>query len=852
MVKYTMFLEELNEESLVVAGGKGANLGVMIKAGLPVPPGYIISAQAYRKHLEDSGADKKIKKMLKEINLDESEDLNTASKTITEWILESPMPKEIEEEATRTYEGLTKKVQALQDKKEEVSVAVRSSATAEDLPTASFAGQQETYLGVMGIHDVLRSIKLCWASLWSPQALSYRHSMDFEHLRVDIAVVVQTMVNADASGVMFTANPVTGSSKEVMINSNYGLGETVVSGIVTPDSITLRKDGSIKEKVLGDKKEKIILIDGKAEKEITSIRERKKYSITNKEILQLLELAKRVEDYYGKPQDTEWAISRGKLYLLQARPITTLSEQQFVDLDLLWKRKKDPVMIQDVMEHSPEPLTPLDMAVFTIGDKTFQQAALGEAMGMKPPRTFTKPVERNNGMIGIQLEQAGFSPALAWKMPKSLISKAKKNPMDLWAPLFKEMEAYKSRISQEVNSIKKLQPMAELLQEAIDEFEPLMHKRFSVVFMTTLISELIVGFLAGKALGKKEAKEIKPKLFQALPFRTAIQNKELTKLAALGKSYGLESDEFQISFNEYLNEYGARPARGMILMPSISTLKEDPVVTMDLIKTLMKESDAGSIEERDEAQRREYLRIRAMVEKSLGKKTGPWFNIHLDKARDGEIVREESLFIIEKLIAGIREIALKLGDLFVEESIVNTNTDVFFLFLEEIHQVAEGGLETEKVRDRICKRKEAFDLVLGAHNKGQHWMITTGSIPSPKVKEKKRKNGSQYHESFQGISASQGITEGRVCIIKTPEEFDKIQKGDILVAPFTAPVWTPLFRIASGVVTEIGSSTCHAAIVSREYGIPSVVAVPGITGKLTDGQNIVVDGTNGIIGIKNK
>ena len=853
MANYIKILEELGKNSLAEAGGKGTNLGVLINAGLPVPPGFIITAKAYRFHIEDSGILDKIKIYLEDKDLSNIEELTNISKVISGWILNAPMPQAIESEVIDFYKALEHKQDESKLGRANLSVAVRSSATAEDLPTASFAGQQETYLGVIGIKDVLRHIKLCWGSLWTPQAISYRERMMFEHLRVDLAVVIQSMVNAEMSGVMFTANPVSGSKKEVVINSNYGLGETVVSGSVTPDTITLTKDGLIKDKILGSKEEKISLVNGSAVYQEVDNKDREKFSLTDNQLLELLDLAIRVEKYYGSPQDIEWAISKGVLYLLQARLITTLSVDPIEDLglELLWKKKKDPVMIQDVMEHSPEPLTPLDMAVFCIGDKTFQQAALGEIMGMKPPRQYTQPVERSNGMIGIQLEQAGFSPAVFFRMPKSLLKRAFKNPIEEWKPLFEEMMVcYNRNVSKRENS-KDSKSMVRLLQRAIDDFEPLMYKRFSTVFMSYLVSDIIVGLLTRRAVGKRAAKELKPRLFRALPFRTAMQNSELTQLAVIGKEYGIKSLEFERALKKYLAEYGVRPARGMISMPSIPTLKDEPRVVIELINALINDPESLNWQEKDKNQEADYKNAKLDIEESLNKTQKRWFNNHLKKVRNGEIVREESLFIIEKLIASMREIALELGSLLEKEAILNEKEDVFYLFIHELHEVAAGNLDIEIVKQLVSNRKNGFKIVIESHQRGQHWMITTGSIPKPKTKKKSNKKASRsdYEKTFNGISASQGLIEGRVCIIKSPSEFNKIRKGDILVAPFTAPIWTPLFRIASAVVTEIGSPTCHAAIVSREYGIPSVVAVPDITKLLKDGQKIVVDGTNGIVGI---
>jgi len=227
----------------------------------------------------------------------------------------------------------------------------------------------------------------------------------------------------------------------------------------------------------------------------------------------------------------------------------------------------------------------------------------------------------------------------------------------------------------------------------------------------------------------------------------------------------------------------------------------------------------------------------------LNKKQYDNFLTILDLAREGVIIREEGLFYIEKLTSCVRRLSLKLGTMLEEKGILSEASDIFFLFLEELGPVAAGQLD---LQGKIDKRQSAYKKVYAAHEKGIHWMIATGSFPVFNKKAKQAKNIENPNE-IKGISASRGVYEGPVCIVRGPSEFHKLKKGDILVSPYTAPVWTPLFRLASAVVTEIGSAGSHAAIVSREYGLPCIVDIPGITTRLKDGQMVRVDGTKGII-----
>jgi len=285
MLKFTNKLNELKKDSLSIAGGKGANLGVLIQAGLPVPSGFVVTVEAYRAHLEAANLKEPIKAKLENISDNDISAITEASQCISAWIEESPMLNEVQEDVKRAFANFSKEFSSRSD----LLVAVRSSATAEDLPSASFAGQHETYLGICGIDEIVRHIKKCWASLWSSQAISYRISMGFEHLKVDLAVVVQVMIDAEAAGVMFTANPVNGRRDEILISAGYGLGESIVSGMITPDTFILSKSGSVKEQVLGSKEIRILLSKNGTVLEEVPMKKRKEFCLGNREFRQLTE-----------------------------------------------------------------------------------------------------------------------------------------------------------------------------------------------------------------------------------------------------------------------------------------------------------------------------------------------------------------------------------------------------------------------------------------------------------------------------------------------------------------------------------------------------------------------------------
>ncbi len=313
-----LWLEEVDKDDIPLVGGKAANLGELMRAGIPVPEGFVVDAKSFREFLEVTGLKDEIYGMLSSLNVEDTEKLNEVSKKIREMIVNAKMPEEIEKAIREAYRKLCEEYGG------EVFVAVRSSATAEDLPDASFAGQQETYLNVIGEDEVVEKVKRCWASLFTPRAIYYRVQKGFRHEDVSIAVVVQKMVDSEKSGVMFTSHPVTGE-KKCIIEAVFGLGEAIVSGLVTPDTYVYDRIAKKLEEVrIGEKKFMITRQDGKNVKVELDAEKARQRVLSDGEIEKLVNLGEAIEEHYGKPQDVEWAIEGGSIYIVQSRPITTI------------------------------------------------------------------------------------------------------------------------------------------------------------------------------------------------------------------------------------------------------------------------------------------------------------------------------------------------------------------------------------------------------------------------------------------------------------------------------------------------------------------------------------------------
>lgn len=314
--KYILWFHEIDKDDVAKVGGKGANLGEMTQAGFPVPNGFVVTSSAYKHMIEVNNLEDKIKAILKDLNVEDATALNRASHQVQQLIERSPFPKDIEEQVYKAYDKLGK----------DVWVAVRSSATAEDLPEASFAGQQETYLNVRGDGSVIVHVRKAWASLFEPRAIYYRVQQGFDHFKVALAVPVQKMVQSDVSGIMFSINPVTNDKSRIVIEAVWGLGENIVQGAVTPDHYEVDKTTLelLEHKTVHQTVEMVRSGEGNIQRKVPKSRQTKR-KLSDKEAVEVAKLGKKLQQHYFFPQDSEWAIENGKLYVVQTRPITTVT-----------------------------------------------------------------------------------------------------------------------------------------------------------------------------------------------------------------------------------------------------------------------------------------------------------------------------------------------------------------------------------------------------------------------------------------------------------------------------------------------------------------------------------------------
>ncbi|MFQ5343039.1 MAG: PEP/pyruvate-binding domain-containing protein [Anaerolineae bacterium] len=882
-MNYIRWFQEVGAGNVDLVGGKGANLGEMAAAGLPVPPGFCLTAAAYRDFIQATGLDATIRSILAETRQDEPANVEAKTARIRDLITAQDVPAAMVQQILDAYHRLGEELGT--SDAEAVPVAVRSSATAEDLPTASFAGQQDTYLNVRGTEDLLDHVRRCWASLWTARAVTYRSRQGFDHHQVHLAVVVQAMIEAQVSGIMFTANPITGNRDEAVINASWGLGEAIVSGLVTPDTFTVRKsDGRILSWELGAK-ECIIEYakDGGAVERETPARRREMPALSDEQIAELVAFGQQIETHYGTPQDIEWAYANGRFYALQARPITTLVQPAAPPAG---EAEYNRTMFVEIF---PDPLSPLFLSVIRplfqgMLDFTF------EALGFRPPRdmeavgVFYNQPYFNRNYIAATLRP--LSPSVREGLVSEIVNpfgrhqqrvRAELSPgyLRMVVRLLRFMVSFPHRLPGLVAHYRaEVAKVAALPVERMPD-EELVARLRDLVFgaasrllnydflMIALIGRTyqMLGTLLERHFGD-ETEELRSKLISGVTGNVTMEaNKALWDLAqvarnspavaALLREYDDREVQAQLEktpqgrafldqMEQFLNDYGHRETRMDILYP---TWGEDPAPVLSFVRGYLDADETQSPHQQQTRlarQRRELLHtVRTRLEQSLPGRyvLSPIFHWVLKHSQIHTRERDTMHFELTRLFPPFRRLLLELGRRWRERGLITQPDDVFFLTLDELQAVARSP---RPMRQEVQERRAEYE----AHKRRPWPNIIRGR---QEIYDEREVSAEAPDGELRGIAGSPGVVTGAARVVRGPEEFDRLQNGEILVAPLTNPAWTPLFAIAGGIVTEVGGILSHGAIVAREYGIPAVMGVAGATTLVDDGQPMTVDGDKGVV-----
>ncbi len=874
---YIRWFNEVGKSELALVGGKGANLGELTQAGLPVPPGFCVTSAGYQDFIRLKRIDQLINNALAAIRLDDLEDVQRKSALIQSSILSSSIPPRIIDEISTGYYKL------IDQTSRDVPLAVRSSATAEDQANASFAGQLETYLNIHGVPALLDHIKLCWASLWAARVVAYIANQGLDHHSASMSVVVQAMVPSEVSGVLFTVNPVTGKRDEAVINASWGLGEAIVSGVVSPDTITARKsDGEMIDRQTGLKEIMIAYAsDGGTEELPVPEEKRTKPALSELQVKRLTELGNRIEAYYGEPQDIEWAYYDGNLYLLQSRPITTLTQKG--------KRQYPQGDFNRTMfiEIFPEPLSPVFLSVVEslfkdMLDFTFQ------ALGFEPPDDIQAiggfhcqpyfnrdyiaaafqpltPAVREPlisqivNPFGSDQETANFELSLPFlRMATRMLRFMVRFPRQLPGVL----ATYRAEINRAEEFPYQMATDAEICEQIyrlpFEYANKLLNNDFLMIAVIGRSYRLLGALL--KRFYQAETDEVVAKLISGVTGNVTMEtNKRLWDLAQIARSKPTvsailrsngsiqarellkntgEGREFIQAMDRFLDEFGHREVHMDILYP---TWCEDPEPVYSFIRSYLDADESQSPYQQQERliQEREQLTrsVMKVVERGIAGRLvlAPLFNWILRQTQIHTRERDTMHFEMTRLFPPIRCLMLELGKRWQARGLLNKHEDIFYLKIDEMMEMSKSPLPAQ---DKILTRQEAFWV---AQQEACPNMIRDGEeIFSAETESEKIGVA-----GLQGVAGSPGKVTGVSRVIQGPSDFTKLQKGEILVAPITNPVWTPLFAVASAVITEVGGILSHGAIVAREYGIPAVMSVSGATRLLQDGQRITVDGNKG-------
>jgi len=772
----------------MLAGGKGTKLAELVAAGFVVPAGFIVTTEAYRLFIATYDLQERILAAVRAADPGDPTSVQRAAETIERYFEANEMPAAVTSALHHAYTALGGG-----------PVAVRSSATSEDLPQASFAGQQATFLDVAGERPLQEAVRRCWASLWAARAISYRARQAIPHESVAMAVVIQRMVKPHAAGVLFTANPVTGDPDQMVVNSAPGLGEQVVTGEVTPEEVLVdRRTWTAQRHSF---KQRLVLADAQA--------------------VELAQLGSQIEAHFGHPQDVEWAWADERFYVLQARPITSP-----VRPPLVW----EPATAGDlytrggIMELMPDPISvlfeTLGLPAIEQGLRDYQQRiGLGRAMQDWGFATI-------NGYVYGRL-RLGPGMVLGGLLSMPRLVRYAARAVDEWER--ETLPAYRQEVRSSADEPQGL-PAVQLLRRM--EALALACGRYWAVVATMIThldrAERRFTLLYGKLRSAGDP--------EAAVFLRGLQNLPLQAEQALYAARTGDLSEVRARYGHVLYSLDfAMPLAG-----------EDPSALRLMLRT-WQDGGPGPAE-----RRRRLAAEREQATQQVRERLPGWklslFDRTLAAAQRAARVREDALFELGLAGAPLRRYALELGRRLVKAGALLRPEQVFWVHHDDltvaIDRLDRGEGPTPSLAETAEALRSQREAARGARvpfTVPERPVRGLMSLAVPTAEARRQTAGSV----LTGVATSPGRVTAVARVLGGPEEFNRLGKGEILVARATTPAWTPLFVLASGLVTDLGGSLSHGSIVAREYGIPAVMGTGNATERIREGQTITLDGTAG-------
>ena len=860
--RYVLGLQEIDQTQVAVVGGKGAQLGELSRIeGIRVPAGFCVTTDAFRRVMAEAPSIDDRLTRLSRLNPDDREAVRTLSAEIRRTLEGIAIPEDLAAAITGALARLG----------EQAAYAVRSSATAEDLPTASFAGQQDTYLNVIGPAAILQHVSRCWASLFTERAVTYRLRNGFDHGMVQMAVVVQQMVFSHAAGILFTADPITGDRKVAVVESSFGLGEALVSGLVNADAYKVR-DGEIVAKAVATKQLAINALPagGTQEQAIDPARQEQP-ALTDAQVVQLAQLGRRIEAHFGCPQDIEWCLADDAFQIVQSRPITTLFPVPAVSdgENHVYVSVGHQQMMTDPMKPlglsfwqmtTPAPMAEAGARLFVDVTQRLAspatRAGILEALGRSDPLT--------GDALQTILERDGFIRPLPGEDPPGPLFGGTSAPIETDPAIVTELigrsEASIATSERDIQT-KSGEALLDFIRADIQElrrmlFDPQSHQ----VFMSAMEAAWWLNDQLEAWLGEKNAADT---LTQSVPHNVTSE----MGLALLDVADVIRPHPDVVAFLQHVADEGfldelpklagGREARdaieawldkyGMRCVGEIDITRprwsERPSTLVPLILGNIKNFEPGAGERRFEQGRQEAWkkeqelleRLRALPD---GERKAEETKRMIDRVRTFIGYREYPKYGMVSRYFVYKQALLKEAERLVRAHVLREKEDIFYLTFAELRDV----VRTNHVDDQLIhQRKDAFRSYQALTP--PRVLTSDGEVITGAYRRDDVPAG-----ALVGLPVSAGIVEGRARVILDMADAD-LEAGDILITAYTDPSWSPLFVTIKGLVTQVGGLMTHGAVIAREYGLPAVVGVEHATRLIRDGQRIRVNGTDGYVEI---
>ncbi|AUZ38966.1 phosphoenolpyruvate synthase [Bacillus sp. MBGLi79] len=866
MSSFVLGLHEIEKTQHSLVGGKGINLGELLKIqGIQVPEGFCVTTRGFQKAIEQNETLHAMLDQLAMLKVDDRDQIGNISRKIRQIIMEVDIPSDVVK-AVAHY---------LSQFGEEHAYAVRSSATAEDLPHASFAGQQDTYLNIIGVDAILQHISKCWASLFTDRAVIYRMQNGFDHSQVYLSVIVQRMVFPQASGILFTADPITSNRKVLSIDAGFGLGEALVSGLVSADCYKVQ-DGQIVDKRIATKKIAIYgRKEGGTETQQIEPDQQKAQTLTDEQILQLARIGRQIEAHFGQPQDIEWCLVRDTFYIVQSRPITTL-----FPIPEASDQENHVYISVGHQQMMTDPIKPLGLSFFLLTTAAPMRKAGGrlfvdvthQLASSDSREVFLKGMGQHDQLLKDALMTLIKRRDFIKSIPND---KTAPNPSrgnaDLPAQVENDPTIVSDLIESSQTSIEELKQniqtksgsdLFRFILEDIQELKKILfNPKSSVLIRSAMNASLWINEKMNEWLEEKNAADT---LSRSVPHNiTSEMGLALLDVADVIRPYpeviaylqDVKDDHFldelvkfengqeiQDAIYAYLNKYGMRCAGEIDITRTRWSEKPTTLVPMILNNIKNFEPNAGQRKFEqglEEALKKEQELLDRLKQLPDGEQKAKETKRMIDIIRNFSGFREYPKYGMVNRYFVYKQALLKEAEQLVEMGVIHEKEDIYYLTFEELHEV----VRTNKLDDQIIsKRKDEYTLY---EKLSPPRVITSdGEIITGEYKRENLPAG-----AIAGLPVSSGVIEGRARVILNMEDAD-LEDGDILVTSFTDPSWTPLFVSIKGLVTEVGGLMTHGAVIAREYGLPAVVGVENATQLIKDGQQIRVHGTEGYIEIR--